>query len=161
MRSSESAEPADRATLLELYKLHVEMADKVSDRRVKVNAFYISLTAGILVLASRFGWLEAADRTQAIGLILVAVLGLLVCGVWRANVSSFQRLNRAKFKVIDELEQQLPFRGFELEWELLGKGRDGHRYLELTRLERILPAVVTVPYLVLLGIAVISLLAHA
>ena len=51
--------PADPATLLELYKLYVQMADKVSDRRVKANAFYVSLTVGMLVLTSRFGWLRA------------------------------------------------------------------------------------------------------
>lgn len=158
-KSSEGADTTDRETLLELYKLHVQMADKASDRRLKANAFYVSLTVGILVLAPRFGWLEMSNRAQTVGLILIAVLGLLVCGVWRANVSSFQRLNRAKFQVIDQLEQRLPFRGYELEWRLLGSGGKGHRYLELTRLERILPAVVAVPFLVLIGIAVLSLLA--
>ncbi len=153
--------PMDQPTLLELYKLYVQMADKVSDRRLKANAFYVSLTVGILVLASRFGWLELADRAQTVGLILIALLGLLVCGVWRTTVSSFQRLNRAKFQVIHELEQQLPFGGYDLEWELLGKGGNGRRYLELTRLEKLLPMVVAVPYLVLISMAVLSLLASS
>lgn len=140
--------------LLEQYKLYVEMADNASERRARTNAYYVSVTAAILVLAARFQWLSPTDKLQAVGLILIAVLGMLVCFVWRVNVASFQQLSRAKFRVIHELERQLPYPCYAKEWELLGEGSDRRRYFELTRVEKALPLALTIPYLVLLLIAV-------
>lgn len=140
--------------LLEQYKLYVQMADNASERRSKTNAYYVSVTAAILVLAARFEWLAPADRLQAVGLVLIAVLGILVCLLWRANVTSFQQLSRAKFQVIHELERRLPFPCYEKEWNLLGQGADRRRYFELTRVEKALPLVLTLPYFVLLLIAI-------
>ena len=140
--------------LLEQYKLYVQMADNASERRSKTNAYYVSVTAAILVLAARFEWLAPADKLQAVGLILIAVLGMLVCLVWRANVTSFQKLSRAKFQVIHELERHLPFPCYEKEWELLGEGADRMKYFELTRVEKALPLTLTIPYIVLLLIAI-------
>lgn len=80
--------------------------------------------------------------------------GLLVCWVWRANVTSFQQLSRAKFQVIHELEKQLPYPCYAKEWEILGQGADRGRYFELTRVEKALPLTLTIPYLVLLLIAI-------
>jgi hypothetical protein len=140
--------------LMEQYKLYVEMADNASERRSKTNAYYVSVTAAILVLAARFEWLAPADNLQAVGLILIAVLGMLVCLVWRANVTSFQQLSRAKFQVIHELEKRLPFACYQKEWDLLGQGTDRRKYFELTRIEKALPLALMIPYFVLLLIAI-------
>ena len=143
--------------LLEQYKLYVQMADNASERRSKTNAYYVSVTAAILVLAARFEWLAPANKLQGVGLMMIAVLGILVCLVWRANVTSFRQLNRAKFKVIHELEEQLPFPCYDREWELLGRGTKRKSYLQLTRIEGALPLVLTIAYLVLFFVAIASL----
>ena len=39
-----------RATLLEQYKLYVEMANAVSTRRERANAFALSMNTGVVVL---------------------------------------------------------------------------------------------------------------
>lgn len=143
--------------LVEQYKLYVQMADNASERRSKTNAYYVSVTAAILVLAARFEWFAPADKFQAFGLILIAVLGMLVCLVWRANVTSFQQLNRAKFQVIHEMEERLPFSCYRKEWEFLGRGTDRKRYLQLTQIERVLPLVLTISYFALLLIAIARL----
>jgi hypothetical protein len=143
--------------LLEQYKLYVQMADNASERRSKTNAYYVSVTAAILVLAARFEWFAPSNRLQAVGLILIAVLGMLVCLVWWANVTSFQQLSRAKFQVIHELEERLPFSCYDKEWELLGRGTDRKSYLQLTWIERALPLVLTLAYLALLVIAIARL----
>jgi len=143
--------------LLEQYKLYVQMADNASERRSKTNAYYVSVTAAILVLAARFEWLAPADRLQAVGLMLIAMVGVLVCLVWKANVTSFRQLNSAKFKVIHEMEKRLPFPCYDREWELLGRGADRKSYLQLTRIEGALPVVLAVAYLLMLVIAVARL----
>ena len=37
---------------LEIYKLHAEMADRVTQRRLQTNRFYISLLTGLIALLS-------------------------------------------------------------------------------------------------------------
>lgn len=44
----------DRAELLEIYKLHAELADKVSQRREGANRLYVSLITAILALIAFF-----------------------------------------------------------------------------------------------------------
>lgn len=156
----ENTLPAERGdVLLEQYKLYVQMADNASERRSKTNAYYVSIMAAVLVLAARFEWLAPTNEVQAVGLILIAVLGMLVCLVWRANVTSFQQLNRAKFEVIHQLERRLPFQCYEKEWKLLGEGTDRRRYLQLTRIERVLPLALALLYFALFLIAIAHLTA--
>ena len=149
----------DQAILLEQYKAYLQMADNSSERRSKTNAYYVSVTAAILVLAARFEWLAPESGVQAVGLLLIGALGLLVCWIWRANVRSFQQLSQAKFQVIHELEQRLPFPCFEREWEVLQKVRKGKQYLQLTKVEMVLPLALTIPYLILMLIAISFLMA--
>ncbi len=109
--------------------------------------------AGVLPLLTQPGVIEGVG----LWLVLIAILGILVCAVWWSNVSSFQQLNRAKFQVIHELEQRLPFPCYDKEWELLGQGADRRKYLQLTRIEKALPLVLTIPCLLLLLIAIVFL----
>ncbi len=44
----------DRQELLEIYKLHSELADRVSQRREGANRLYVSLLAGIFILPAAF-----------------------------------------------------------------------------------------------------------
>jgi len=54
-------------------------------------------------------------------------------------VQRLKDFNTAKFKVIHEMEQQLPVALFEYEWHVCGKGKDRAKYVPLTHLERLVP----------------------
>ena len=60
--SGSTMQDADlRATLLEQYKLYVEMANAVSTRRERANAFALSMNTGVVVL---IGYSQTRESLQ-------------------------------------------------------------------------------------------------
>lgn len=122
--------------LLEIYKLHAGLADKVSQRREGANRLYVSLITGlvvVLVTLSRYSTGEIPLVIQA-GL---ALFGIHVAVSWWASIRSYRLLNSHKFEVLNELEKELPYPFFTREWELRSKGR--RKPLRLTDVEGGLP----------------------
>jgi hypothetical protein len=133
---------------LELYKLAVEMADRISARRGVANSFFLTVNTGIVaVLATRdVRW-------------YLAVAGIVFSVTWWALLRSYRELNSAKFEVILAMEERLPVRLYGDEWDRLRREpvRFGVRrgvllpwlrqYRELGRVERIVPWVFVVIYL--------------
>jgi hypothetical protein len=136
--------------LLEQYKLYVEMADRISNRRGQTNRFYISLLSGLLALLSIVVGSHIFSDFPSVVFIVVAILGLALCILWNINIRSHRQLNSGKFKVIHEMEQHLPFPCYDKEWEILGEGKEGKKYLQLTRVEQYVPFILAIPYLLLL-----------
>jgi hypothetical protein len=65
-------------------------------------------------------------------------------------VFSYQQLNSGKFRVIHQLEQQLPVAPYAAEWIAVGEGKDPKRYLPLTHVENWVPRLFGLLYLLLL-----------
>jgi hypothetical protein len=148
--------------LLEQYKIYVEMADRVSARRSQVNSFFISLISGLLALLSIFTNKEIlsqfqSSKFQSLVFIIISLTGLVLCFTWHSIIRSYKQLNSAKFKVLMEIEKQLPFPAYEREWELLRKDKDYKGYLEQTFVEKYIPFILAVPYfgLIIYSIALI------
>ena len=124
--------------LLEIYQLHAELADRVSQRREAANQRYSSILVGLgafLAALLKFG----DGEFPAIAMRLVAGLGMLVSFSWYVVIRSYRQLNSGKFKALHELEETLAYAFYTREWELLGKGRKIRRYWKLTKVEKILP----------------------
>lgn len=121
-----------RAARLELYKLAVEMADRVSQRRQVANNFYLSantLLVGGTAVLGRIG-------LGSWNVIVVALAGLAISALWIRSIGSYASLNDGKFTVITEMEADLPMQPFSREWDVLhppggkpnvGKKRKKHR----------------------------------
>jgi len=133
--------------LVEQYKLYVEMADRISERRMQTNKFYISLLSGLLALLSIL--VSMSKFNQTVIFIIVSLLGIALCILWHINIRSYRQLNSGKFKVIHEMEQYLPFPCYDKEWELLGEGKEKSKYLQLTRVEKYVPLILSIPYIFL------------
>lgn len=134
--------------LLKQYELYVQMADKISERRDKANVFYTTLLTGLFAVVSIVGSIENHDSLlSTIGILLVSMVGILLCIIWYFNIESYRQLNSGKFKIIHKMEKNLPFRCYDEEWEVLGRGQDSKKYRRLTRVEHFVPLVLAVPYL--------------
>lgn len=142
--------------LLEQYKLYVEMADRISERRMRTNKFYISLLSGLLVLLSIL--VNVGNFNQSLIFVIVSILGIALCVIWNINIQSYRQLNSGKFKVIHEMEQDLPFPCYDKEWKILGKGKEKSKYLQLTRVEKYIPLILSIPYIFLFLYTLASLL---
>jgi hypothetical protein len=115
----------DMGTLLELYKMAVEMADRVSARRAGANSFFLSLNT---VLATVVGVVSSARKPpphhnvptfDGFGLLVTVAAGVVLALVWRSLLKYYRRLNAAKWDVINQLEKSLPAQPFSVEWKLL------------------------------------------
>ena len=127
--------------LLEIYKLHAELADRVSQRREGANRLYVSLLVGLLVLLAALLRYGAGGMSANIVFNAVGFLGILLSSSWWMVIGSYRQLNTGKFDTLQELERKLAYAFFTREWELLGKGEDRKRYRQLTKAEKTLPCI--------------------
>lgn len=142
-------------TLLEQYKLAVEMADRVSARRGAANGFFFTVSSALLA------------ASESLGLPLAAAGGIVLSLAWMIQLRSYRKLNAAKWAVIGELENRLPARPFADEWKIVKQDpveraiarwkwvgtvvQPLGRYAELSLVEQVVPAI----YLVLFAIVLV------
>lgn len=127
---------------LEQYKIYITLMDRVSDRRMKTNSFFITihtLVLGVISLKgfnfTRYWW-------------IIVILGLILSFVWWYSINSYKLLNTGKFKVIFEMEKLLPMNMYAYEWAILDYGKNRATYWPISHLERIIPVVFALVYVV-------------
>jgi hypothetical protein len=141
--------------VLEIYKLTVEMADRVSARRAAANTFFLTVNTTLVAVVG----LRTVSPDSALLSIAVCAAGVAVAGCWWLLLRVYRRLNSAKFTVINQIEaEHLPVKPFTDEWVQLmpsdartgRRARIGKGLRELGGVERIVPVVFGFLYLVLL-----------
>lgn len=127
-----------RSHYFELYKLYVEMADKISERRQSANSFFLTINTVIVGLAS---YLQLGQTEEAGHLfyLIISIAGMIICYAWYRLALSYKQLNSGKFRVVHLIEQNLPLSLYDAEWEILGRGKDHKKYLPFTRVEIFVP----------------------
>ena len=140
----------NRRELLEIYKLHAELADRVSQRREGANRLFVSLLTGTLIFLVAL--LRYGAETMPVGAILTAVsiFGIFLSAAWYIIIRSYRQLNSGKFAALHELEEKLAYPFFKREWELLEGGKSRSRYWKLTVVETFLPVIFALLYLALI-----------
>jgi hypothetical protein len=128
----------------EQYKLYVDTAERVSDRRQNTNNFFLTLNS---VLLSFTGYLTTTEF--AFWHIILAFAGISISLLWFLTITSFRNLNSAKFKVIHRIEQHLPIKLFADEWKQLGEGNDTSKYIKISKVEQGIPIIFFVLYIFL------------
>ncbi len=142
--------------LLEQYKLHAEMSDAVSARRVETNKYFLSINA---LLVTVIGFMSEQDSilfVDAFWRSVIAFSGLLMCILWWSMIKSFKSLNRAKFEVINAIERKLPSAGFLAEWDFIDRLDKKEKHREMTTIEILIPAIFGGIYVVLISILVVG-----
>jgi len=132
--------------LFEQYKLCVEMADRVSSRRMLANSFFLALHTAIV---TAFAVLLTQRVLFGFAGTLPFVAAIILCVVWWFVLRSYRQLNSGKFEVILALEQLLPSAPYDAEWDLLGRGGKRRLYWTLTNVERWVPFSFGLLYLLL------------
>lgn len=150
-RTEQFAELEDSATpsaeYMELYKLAVEMTDRMSARRVSTNAFFVTVNTALL------SFLGVAELETVWP---VAVAGIIVSFTWALLIRSYRNLNAAKFTVINAAEKQLPLKIYYDEWQIIKREHPKRwrnflqRYLVFTVVETSVPVVFLLLYLAVL-----------
>ena len=143
----------EKQELIEIYKLHAELADSVSKQRGTANRFYMLVLSGLAVLFSAF---LQRKNGGPLGWLMVGfgLFGMFLAAVWYIVIRSYRQLNSGKFKALHELEEKLTYPFFKREWDLLAEGREQKTYWRLTIVETFVPTIFFLCFAALLGIGI-------
>lgn len=142
----DDAEAKYRSAILDQYKLYVEMADRISNRRGLTNTFFLSLNTLVFTLFGVF-WKDRPNDIPSTALVLLLAVALGQCGAWWTIVRSYRQLNTGKYKVVGLLEELLPASPYwRAEWKALGEGKDPTLYISLSHVEQWVPIAFAVLY---------------
>lgn len=131
--------------LIEQYKLYVEMADRISNRRGVTNTFFATLNTAFLTALVGF------IKNDISNIFILLIAGILICIVWAVLLRSYRNLNSAKFMIIGLFEERLPASPYwRAEWQALGKGKDWKKHIPLGPIETYVPLIFAILYLLLL-----------
>lgn len=111
---------------------------------VLINSYLFTINSSLVtVLGVLATFLQ--DRRA---LTVIAAVGFLLAIAWMLLLTSFKRLNAAKFDIIHDLEEHLLAQLFFMEWEYM-KAR---RYWIMSDVERFIPLLFLGFYAVLFGV---------
>jgi hypothetical protein len=131
--------------LLQQYKVFVDGIEKISDRRLKTNEFFLTLNSAVI---TALGFV-AKDASTRPALLLAATAGIFISYFWYRIIKSYRGLNSGKFKVVHAIEKRLPVSLYGTEWEVLGRGKLKNFYHPFTHIETRIPWVFLGIYAVL------------
>ena len=134
---------------LEIYKLYVEKADAISSRRQSANSFFLAVNTAVLGV---IGYVSKSDDETKLA---VGIAGVLLCIFWYRLIRSYKQMNSGKFKVIHEIERQLPLSPYDAEWEALGRGKNAALYRPFTSTEMVVPWIFLLCHVVLVCITLL------
>ena len=142
---------------IELYKTAVEMADRVSAKRATANTFFLTLNTSLAAILSFLHPIMTSNNkiahwVNSLGVTFAAAVGLVLAIAWFILLRSYRDLNKAKYKVINKMEERLEVKPFSDEWEYLKKDpvkRWRGRYAEFGTVERVVPVVFAIIYIAL------------
>ncbi|MBK8558105.1 MAG: hypothetical protein IPL65_21245 [Lewinellaceae bacterium] len=111
--------------LLEIYKLHVGLADKVSDRRAQANHFYLTVLTGLLAILSFSANRDNNIHSEQFLLVcfMVGLLGIIISLIWMINIRSYRQLNDGKMKNTAVAGKKTALRLLCQRMEIAGAGR--------------------------------------
>ena len=148
-----SAEETQQA--LDLYKIMVQSSEGLVSRRQGVNTFFLTMNGALLTASGIIVQSSGGDRLGAVGIVVLAVAGAILCAAWRSLITSFGQLNSGKFQVINTMESYLKAAVYSAEWEALGRGEDPKVYRSFTSREIWVPNALIVLHVVTVVVALL------
>ncbi len=144
-----SAGLKNKKDIFDQYRLYVEMADRISSRRLTASSFFLSVNTAIFAVVGLIARNNGVGQFRDL-FCLIAIAGIVLSYMWYRIIRSYRDLNTAKFKVIHLIEDDLPLRPYDAEWEAVGRGKKSELYLPFTHIEVVIPWIFLLIHLVLL-----------
>lgn len=132
--------PKYKDHLLEQYKIFVNSAEKISDRRQNANNHFLTLNAALISLLGLSSNITVLNSFEWVK-ILIAFVGIVICSVYWLLLRSYKQINSKKFGIIHEVEKQLPLKIYDHEWHALAKGRKWYVYFPFSHVEMFTPGI--------------------
>jgi hypothetical protein len=78
--------------LLEQYKIYIQMADNVSERRNKANTFFLTANSFLVATLGIGARLNAPMGIDTFLIVIAAVSGILFAVTWFVTIYSYRKL---------------------------------------------------------------------
>jgi len=124
--------------LFEQYKLYVESAERISDRRQNANNYFLAINTAFISLLGFSFEVKGLEVVEGLRPIL-ALTGIFICIIFWYLIRSYKQMNTGKFKVIHEIENHLPLSIYRCEWQALGEGKNKNLYYPFSHIESLVP----------------------
>ena len=134
---------------MDQYRLYVNAAEKISDRRQKTNEFFLALNTALIGFLG-FIITKTGSNENHVILFIASIAGAVMCYLWFRIVISYTSLNSAKYEVIHTIEERLPLALYDTEWEVLGRGKDRKKYWPFSHIEKYVPWIFIFLYAILI-----------
>ena len=91
------------------YRLALDQANKLADRRQAITTTYLSVNAALTgAIAFLFKDGHLPDVSSQIAVLALLFSGVLACGLWRRLIKHYSALTGWRYEQIRSLENQLP-----------------------------------------------------
>src|SRR3989338_2080217 len=100
--------------LFEIYKIFVEMTDRISARRQIANSFFLTINLAALAVLGHFQSFHDLKH-----LWFLNVASIMISYMWICYIESLKKLNGAKFDIIHLIENKLVAKAYTTEWDML------------------------------------------
>jgi hypothetical protein len=134
-----------QSDLVDQYKLYVEMADRISQRRTTANSYFLSVNSAILAFV---GYLTNKESIEY--LWVLAIAGITPSLLWFSIIRSHKNLNTAKWLVVHEIEKRLPISPYDAEWDYVQRGENPQLYRPISHIESWVPWIFAVLHVIVL-----------
>lgn len=142
--------------LFKQYEIFVELADRVSERRINSTTTYYALINTLLVSSFAFLTVIKPDHSaNGIVMIVIAIAGFLFTLSLSNTIKAFRIQNAARYRVIHQMESHFSFQPFESEWNELRQ--NSRRYGPMIDYEKIVSSGFILIYIFLLVSGIYSL----
>lgn len=139
----------------ELYKIMVASSEALVARRQGMNTFFLTINGLLLTAIGLVVRSSGNGHLQSLGVLGLAVAGLLLIFSWQRLLMSFGQLNMGKFHVIELMEERLAAAVYTGEWEALGCGEKKAAYRSSTESETLVTCILGGIYVLALVFAVL------
>ena len=77
---------------------------------------------------------------------ILSLLGIAISIVWIFNIRSYMTLNKAKFKVLFDMEKSLPYKLYSEEYQYLNE----YEHLSLNKIEKKIPIIFIIAFILII-----------
>lgn len=138
--------------LMEQYTMYQKTSEDLVARRQSVSSFYVTANSAFIAVSGMvMGLLDYPNNIFVI--ISMAVVGVILDVSWIKILDAYGALNAAKMKVISMIEQELPVRLYDTEWDVMSDKLNRKKYVSFTDSEKRIPKIFMCVYSLLLIVA--------
>ncbi|GAB2021556.1 hypothetical protein RyT2_06300 [Pseudolactococcus yaeyamensis] len=132
----------------ELYKIYLNSIEKISDRRDNANKYFLQIQSVIFVLCGLI--IQHGGSEKEMFLCGISIFGIIMSIIFYFLINSYKQMNSGKFKVLHEMENELDIDMYKKEWIFLEEGENRKVYFPFSHIERCIPIIFGIAYLLVI-----------